>query len=474
MTVDRRIARLEKEPTWENVANAINGDAAGRNDDLVAFIELLDRIDGPYTLMLDAPWGEGKTFFVKSVLYIMNALDKKSSAVETDVHYDQRFGKVIDQLEEHGLPALLPLYFNAWENDDAEDPISALFAVLASQLDQEGLTRRPNLEEGLLKVVDAAVAAISPLNVCVSDFYNALKGDDLIAVYRKRLELREAIVSLASKANLENADKLVIFIDELDRCRPDFAVRLLEQIKALFQSESIITVISADSVQLSKAMAGIYGEGYDSQRFLERFFDYRVVLPPCDSFKVATGKSFQRTTYRFDELEKELFDSHLLTPRDMMRLLPKLDEARSYAAGYSEREDDIFDRGRSFAAMAANCAFLPILIFIQRENSELFRSITAGADFDSLYEEGRKYPSFIDTIKECIGSTRSRDTDGRIEASDDDIRKYVHDLCVVIFSSDAGGEAVDNARRRLGISGKNIPAKIYKTLSFPVAQQDGA
>ena len=63
---DGRIARLEKEPTCENIAEAISEDAAGRNDDLVAFVELLRRIDGPSTVMLDAPWGEGKTFFVKS------------------------------------------------------------------------------------------------------------------------------------------------------------------------------------------------------------------------------------------------------------------------------------------------------------------------------------------------------------------------------------------------------------------------
>lgn len=228
---------------------------------------------------------------------------------------------------------------------------------------------------------------------------------------------------MAKDGNLEVADKLVIIIDELDRCRPDFAVRLLEQVKSLFQSENIITVISVDSVQLSKAMAGVYGEGYASQRYLERLFDYRVTLPPCDSFKVVTGRRFQQTTSRFDELEMELLKSRGLTPRDMMRLLPKFDDARRYV------EKHLDSGGRAFnpeiTEVIADCALLPVLIFIQRENSELFRSITAGIDLDSIYEEGRKYPTFVDAIREGIGRQRRNSPDCMSEPTDEELRQYV-------------------------------------------------
>lgn len=469
---DCRIVRLEKEPTWENIANSISEDIAGRNEDLLAFIELLRRIDGPYTVMLDASWGEGKTFFIRSVQYIMYALNP-SSPVEIDAN-DLRISKVIKPLEDSGYPTFLPLYFNAWENDDAEDPMSALFAVLASQLDQEYLTRRPKLKEGMLKVVDAAIAAISPLSIsnCATNIYSALRGEDLVASYRKRSELKNAVASMTETGNIEVADKLVIFIDELDRCRPDFAVRLLEQIKSLFQGENIITVISADSVQLAKAMAGIYGEGYDSQRFLERFYDYRMTLSPCDSFKVATGRSFQRTTSRFDALEIEMINSRALTPRDMMRILPKLNDARNFAEEYSNHAKDVFKH--NLADMVANCAFLPILIFIQREDGELFRSITAGTDFDSLYEEGRKYPAFVDSVQRGIAFARSYMANAKSEISDDDIKQYVHDLCVVIFSPDRSGEEIDDAKHRLGMMGESLPVEVYKTLNFPDVQEDDA
>ena len=466
-----RIARLEKEPTWENIADSINEDTAGRNEELVAFIEMLQCIDGPYTVMLDAPWGEGKTFFVKSAQCIMNALNG-SQLSEVDVH-DSRIKKVIEALSEHERPTFLALYFNAWENDDAEDPISALFAALASQLGQDYLTKQPELEKWLLKVVDAAVGAISPLKSCATDIHDVLSGKDLIEAYRQRAKLREAIASMAENGSLEVADRLVIFIDELDRCRPDFAVRLLEQVKSLFQSENIITVFSADSVQLSKAMAGVYGGGYASQRFLERFFDYRVTLPPCDSFRVVTGREFKTSTMsRFDELEIELLKSRELTPRDVMRLLPKFDGARRYAKRCLGRDNYFYDL--CLADMVATCAFLPVLIFIQRENSELFRSITLGTDFDSLYEEGRKYPAFVDAVRESIGALRRNSPGNPSGPTEEEIERYVHDLCLVIFSPDASGEKVKSTRQKLGIYENSFPAEVYKALSFPIAQDDDA
>lgn len=96
---------------------------------------MLSLIDGPYTIMLDAPWGEGKTFFIKSAQYVMNAL-AVSETGEND-KWDERIRTVVEPLLESNCSTFLPLYFNAWENDDVEDPICSMFATFASQLDQD-------------------------------------------------------------------------------------------------------------------------------------------------------------------------------------------------------------------------------------------------------------------------------------------------------------------------------------------------
>ncbi|MGN0071023.1 MAG: P-loop NTPase fold protein, partial [Atopobiaceae bacterium] len=280
--------RLEQEPTPEVLAESIEQDEVGRNDELVDFIRLLHETEGPFSLLLDARWGEGKTFFVKSAELVLNVLNNSGANLPAEK------GSLFENFNSDGLKpvteklgaeqvSILPFYFNAWENDFAEDPMSALFACMAVAFGQEGLTKETNVGKAV-----AAATGILPLvpKTGFQSLVTALSSDDLVGAYRKRSELRERIDFLAENALPEVANKLVIFIDELDRCRPDFAVKLLEQTKALFQNERVIVVTVADSIQLAHAVAGQYGNGFDSTRFLDRFFDRRLRLEHVDPCEV--------------------------------------------------------------------------------------------------------------------------------------------------------------------------------------------
>lgn len=460
------IRRLEKEPTPANIASSIESDIAGRNSDVLAFIRMLDSIDGPYTILLDGPWGQGKTFFIKSVEMCLNALNPQMGVAKgVDAN---KLSPIISHLKD-GDVSILPLYFNAWENDFAIDPISAMFASFASQLDMEFLEKKPRLKNGLTKVMDTALNAGMklmqvPFQIGISDIVDKFSSEDLVESYRKQRELRDAINELAEKGNLEIANKLVIFIDELDRCRPGFAIQLLEEVKSLFQGSDITVVISTDSVQLAHAIGSIYGSSYDSALFLERFFDLRVVLRPADSYKIVTGKSFQATTYRFDSLEQELLARGSLTPRDMMRLLPKLQEARAYA----NSDDHLEPFDRKLTSMVARSALLPLLIVVSRENQELFRAIVEGRDFDSLYEMGKDYESFKDTVREGLAHDSHPSDGGSTGSDDDDIKSYVHNLCVAIYDPDQNSKKARAARQWLGVDIQQYPSEIYKELRFPV------
>ena len=67
--------RLDMEPTEDALLESIKSNRAGRNNDIVDFIKLLSETEGPYSLMVDASWGDGKTFFVKSVELVLRALN---------------------------------------------------------------------------------------------------------------------------------------------------------------------------------------------------------------------------------------------------------------------------------------------------------------------------------------------------------------------------------------------------------------
>ena len=77
---------------------------------------------------------------------------------------------------------------------------------------------------------------------------------------------------------------MVLFIAELDRCRPDYAVQLLEQVKHFFSVPGIVFVLSIDKVQLCNAVRGFYGsEHIDSNEYLRRFIDLEFALPVPDT-----------------------------------------------------------------------------------------------------------------------------------------------------------------------------------------------
>lgn len=78
---------------------------------------------------------------------------------------------------------------------------------------------------------------------------------------------------------------LVVIIDELDRCRPSFAVQTLEIIKHIFCMKGVVFVVAFDLLQLSSTVKSFYGENFDAVGYLNRFFDYMSYMPDGDKDK---------------------------------------------------------------------------------------------------------------------------------------------------------------------------------------------
>jgi hypothetical protein len=80
---------------------------------------------------------------------------------------------------------------------------------------------------------------------------------------------------------------LFVFVDELDRCRPDYAIRLLEGVKHLFDAQGVCFVFSTNLVQLAASARGVYGGDFDASRYLQRFFAFQFQLPRADDLAFA-------------------------------------------------------------------------------------------------------------------------------------------------------------------------------------------
>lgn len=446
------VRRLEVMPTDEALATSVAADAAGRNKELLRFIRMIHAVDGPYTFLIDAPWGDGKTFFVKSVGLVLSALNCNMTIDNT---IRRQLELVAEQLDDIDEPYYV-YYFNAWENDYIEDPTAILFANMAATFDQSSLLKKVSVRECATEVADAALA-LTPFSGAASAITAAISGASLVEACEKRQEVRARISELVEDVLREVANKLIVIVDDLDRCNPTFAVKLLEQIKSLFDSDKVIVVLAADSVQLSKAIGGAYGPGFDSSHFVERFYDERLSLSPVDGYAIAYGASYPKTADYYDELVAEVLSVKSLTPRDMMRLR-KLRGARAFV----ESPDD-----GSAQVLLIKCAVIPLLIFMERDDLALYRNITRGRDFDGFFEYAKKYESFLDMARRVLSCHVVSSNLASETVDIDEIQAFTRSLCIVLFSNDRYSDEFDSAVRRVGVRNSlQRYSDICKTLSF--------
>ena len=154
-------------------------------------------------------------------------------------------------------------------------------------------------------------------------------------------EFRTTLEGLAADVAKENNDlPLVVMIDELDRCRPSYAVELLEVAKHLFSVDGIIFVLSLDRAQLAHSVRSIYGNEFGASGYLRRFFDidYRLPDPDTGAFVDAAFDSigldafYARTkdqearslSHQLSELMKRFFGTLDVSLRDVEQAIHRL------------------------------------------------------------------------------------------------------------------------------------------------------
>jgi predicted KAP-like P-loop ATPase len=228
-------------------------------------------IDSPSVLLLDAPWGTGKTTFVKMWR---------------------------GELSKAGIASI---YFDAFINDYQEDAFIAVASQIIAEAERHAPARAKTLKAFKKKALEAAKALgraslhlgvraataglieSESLEKAAADIVNAV-GDEAKAtiddLLKKRLEshesdlaifeqFRDAIARLADEmSNATGADghasassdssepalPLVVIIDELDRCRPSFSLELLERIKHFFSAPNVLFLLVCSLGQLEEAV----------------------------------------------------------------------------------------------------------------------------------------------------------------------------------------------------------------------------
>lgn len=258
-------------------ANPFAFDAFNRQEIVGTATRLITGLTGPFVIAIDSEWGTGKTTFIRMLKACLEA-------------------------EDHPC-----LHFNAWETDFAEDPLIAfvgeLDGLLASICTEE--SERQVLINKTKKITSAVAKRAAPallklVTLGAVDLQQETEkilaelaggvGTDAVEHYlQEKAQIaefhRELGTVLDAAKRFDKKLPVVIFVDELDRCRPLYAIELLERIKHLFNVEQAVFVVAIDKEQLGISLGAVYGHGFNSTEYLRRFFDLELKLSAVDGEK---------------------------------------------------------------------------------------------------------------------------------------------------------------------------------------------
>lgn len=310
------------QPIDENIRSTFYKDSIGRNKDLVNFIKIIDSIDESYSIALDSYWGSGKTFFVKQVKMI---LDANNEFTYDSVEEKDKVLKIWNNWlrnDKINTDWHIPIYYDAWANDNDNDPIlSIVYQIIQT------VGNHANIEEpkGLRSVFNLAgdifelVKGFNPLEIA-----KKLKSENPLEEIMQTKSLKDRIDEFIESLIPEHGERLLIIIDELDRCNPEFAVKLLERIKHYFNNDKVTFVFAVNLVELQITIRKYYGNEFNASRYLDRFFDLRVVLPPPDMEKFYNLIDFSHRDLMLGsltEIMKLVFKKEHMQMRDCVKFL---------------------------------------------------------------------------------------------------------------------------------------------------------
>lgn len=350
-----------------------------------------------YVIAIDSSWGTGKTYF-------------------TDMFENYLLG--YDGREEKNLnDCYAVVRFDAWKNDfwnNAFEPF--VMSVLENDIFYE------NIEEGNAKslmgnMLSAAVTITKgivkkkledyidgdALEKAVDEFSGGLKNFVLhdISVfgeYKKFKEemeqFKEALTNLVTGKR-----KLVIIIDELDRCKPIFAIQLLEIVKHLFDIPGLTFIFMIDIEQLSHSVKTVYGHGMDATGYLCRFFDYITRMPkPSIKTYIETNLAEVELYADCNEEDKRLFFDFF--EQICQEFVLSLRDIDTIIASYKMMLDVFL---RKYLCIEAQGLYLFYLVLKYKEKDEFNNLFIKGIATDKMrIKEYKAIPGIRDSINNIM------------------------------------------------------------------------
>lgn len=209
---------------------------------------------------IEGEWGSGKSFVLEK---IQEYLEKEKL---------------------NGRDQFFVVRYDCWEYDYYEEPVMAIISVL-----RDTIKSYMDLvsEETQKFIFSTAKNAITKIGIDILKAKTGIdlegcieKGEDNAQLYDRYFGFRDTIENVRKVLNdLTKDQTVVIIVDELDRCLPPYAIKVLERIHHIFnETENVVVIVAMEKKQIENSLHQIYGTGMDVDQYLKKFISFSVKL----------------------------------------------------------------------------------------------------------------------------------------------------------------------------------------------------
>ncbi len=264
---------LQIEPTESNAYESLVNDTLGNNSWINKCLNILLQMDNSI-VAFDGDWGNGKTFLAKQFQMVINEKFNMKLNGKTQRQFNNINGLDFENIIENSCYAI---YYNAWEYDNDNDSVSSFLYYLLKKLNKE--INSSKFKKVAVNLIKNVIEKASSGWIKIDEDGKKNTIEDVLSSVIETETIREEIKKLLDELKTEKYDNLIIFIDELDRCRPTYALKVIEMIKHYLKMDNILIVCMTDIKQLSNCISSIYGGDYDSNMYLDKIFDCKFSIP---------------------------------------------------------------------------------------------------------------------------------------------------------------------------------------------------
>lgn len=243
-------------------------------NDVIKDIRLLKSNGNTGFIMINGEWGVGKTF-------VLNMIKNKI------------------KFEDYNI-----IEYNCWENSYYDDPLSAILSIMYDTI-QDSKVWSDDDREKFNTLIEIPLYLLTfgtiPFFKVSKEILDKMKKNKNKTISSQIKDIKEYFNN--------NEKTIIVIVDELDRCLPEYAIKVLERLYLLFKDvKNIIVIIGNNNKQLEVSIKHLFGE-IDASEYLNKFIDITHTLVNLEITSENLYQKYNQYFIKFNFNQEYLYET---------------------------------------------------------------------------------------------------------------------------------------------------------------------